>query len=186
MPSRLPDTALTLATINAMTAEQFSAVFGPVYEHSPWVAERAFARRPFESRQALHLALLATLQDAAPAEQLALLRAHPELAGRQAQEGSLTAASAGEQRSAGLNALTQTEFQRLAALNRAYRERFGFPAIIAVRLNSKEAIFHAFEGRLHNTPEQELQNALTQVGEIARLRLIDLLPAAEVSPTRRP
>jgi len=172
---------LTLGDINAMSADQFSAVFGPVYEHSPWVAERAFARRPFESRQAPHLALTATLQDAAPAEQLDLLRAHPELAGRQAQEGSLTAASTSEQRSAGLNALTRQEFEQLAALNRAYRERFGFPAIIAVRLNSKEAIFHAFEGRLHNTRDQELQNALTQVGEIARLRLTDLLASPEDS-----
>ena len=178
MNQAMTPSPLTLAAINAMSAAEFSTVFGKVYEHSGWIAERAFASRPFASRRALHSALQAVVQDAEQTEQLALLRAHPELAGRQAQEGTLTAASTSEQRSAGLNALSPQEFMRLAELNRAYRERFGFPAIIAVRLNSKAAIFHAFEGRLHNTPEQEMQNNLTQVSEVARLRLLDLLPDA--------
>jgi 2-oxo-4-hydroxy-4-carboxy-5-ureidoimidazoline decarboxylase len=167
--------ALTIERINDMSAAEFSAVFGKVYEHSPWIAERAFARRPFGSRLDLQMAMQAVVQGATRDEQLALLRAHPELAGREARGGTMTESSVGEQRGVGLDALPPADFARLAELNRAYRERFGFPAIIAVRLNSLAAIFHAFEGRLHNDPEQELQNNLTQVGEVARLRLADLL-----------
>jgi len=165
----------TMAQLNAMSPAQFSAVFGKVYEHSPWIAERAFARRPFAARIDLQLALAAVVASASRPEQIALLNVHPELAGHEARAGTMTAASVGEQSSAGLDALAPAEFARLAELNRAYRGKFGFPAIIAVRLNSKAAIFHAFEGRRHNDPEQELQNNLAQVGEIARLRLRDLV-----------
>jgi 2-oxo-4-hydroxy-4-carboxy-5-ureidoimidazoline decarboxylase len=171
----MTDPLLTLDTINRMSAAEFSAVFGKVYEHSPWIAERAFARRPFASRLDLQMALQAVVQGASADEQLALLRSHPELAGREAQAGTMTDESVVEQKSAGLDALPPAEFARLAQLNRAYREKFGFPAIIAARLNAKAAIFHAFEGRLHNDRTQELQNNLAQVGEIARLRLRDLL-----------
>lgn len=171
----MPDLPLTIDRINRMSAAEFSAVFGSVYEHSPWIAERAFSRRPFASRLELQLALQAVVQAASRDEQVALLCAHPELAGREAQAGTLTEASVGEQTRAGLNALPPAAFARLTELNRAYREKFGFPAIIAVRLNSTAAIFHAFEGRLHNDAQQELQNNLTQVSEVARLRLGDLL-----------
>lgn len=174
-------TPYTIDAINRMTAAEFSAVFGKVYEHSPWVAERAFSRRPFGSRLELQLALYAAVQSASRDERLALLNAHPELAGKEARAGTMTAESVGEQASARLDALPPQEFARLAELNRAYRQRFGFPAIIAVRLNSLAAIFHAFEGRLHNDRDQELQNGIAQVCEIARLRLSDLLgvdPAA--------
>lgn len=167
----------TMTELNAMSAEQFSAAFGKVYEHSPWIAERALARRPFARRIDLQLALAAVVSSASRAEQIALLNVHPELAGKEARAGTMTVASVGEQASAGLDALSPAEFARLAELNRAYREKFGFPAIIAVRLNSKSAIFHAFEGRHHNDVEQELQNNLAQVGEIARLRLHDLVAA---------
>jgi 2-oxo-4-hydroxy-4-carboxy-5-ureidoimidazoline decarboxylase len=167
--------ALTLDAVNRMSAAEFSAVFGKVYEHSPWIAERAFARRPFVSRLDLQMALYAVVQGASRDEQVTLLRSHPELAGREAQIGTLTDESAHEQKSAGLDALPPAEFARLAELNRAYREKFGFPAIIAARLNARAAIFHAFEGRLHNDLEQDLQNNLAQVGEVARLRLRDLL-----------
>jgi 2-oxo-4-hydroxy-4-carboxy-5-ureidoimidazoline decarboxylase len=168
-------TALTLDAVNRMSAASFSAELGKVCENAPWIAERAFARRPFASRLDLQLALYAVVQGATRDEQLALLRAHPELAGHEAQTGTLTDESAHEQKAAGLDALPPAEFARLAELNRAYRGKFGFPAIIAVRLNTKAAIFHAFEGRLHNDVEQELQNNLAQVGEVTRLRLRDLL-----------
>jgi 2-oxo-4-hydroxy-4-carboxy-5-ureidoimidazoline decarboxylase len=161
--------------INPMTATRFSEVFGKVYEHSPWIAARAFDRRPFASRLDLQLALYAVVQGATPAEQIALLGVHPELAGKEAQAGAMTDESVVEQASARLDALPPQAFARLAELNRAYREKFGFPAIIAVRLNSLPAIFHAFEGRLHNSREQEVQNNIAQVCEIARLRLADLV-----------
>jgi 2-oxo-4-hydroxy-4-carboxy-5-ureidoimidazoline decarboxylase len=165
----------TIEAINRMTAADFSAAFGQVYEHSPWIAERAFARRPFSSRLDVQLALYAVVQSASRAERVALLGAHPELAGQEAQAGTMTAESVGEQASARLDALPPDQVARLAELNLAYRRKFGFPAIIAVRLNSRAAIFHAFEGRLHNDVEQEVQNGIAQVCEIARLRLADLL-----------
>jgi 2-oxo-4-hydroxy-4-carboxy-5-ureidoimidazoline decarboxylase len=181
---RLPSNAMSAGTpgklsieaINRMAPADFSTAVGKVYEHSPWIAERAFALRPFATRLDILAALYRVVQGASRDERLALLRAHPELAGREAQAGTLTAESTGEQASAGLDRLPPERFARLGELNRAYREKFGFPAIVAVRLNSRDAIFHAFEGRLRNTPEQELQNAIGQVCEIARLRLADLLP----------
>lgn len=165
----------TVDRINQMGATEFSAIFGKVYENSPWIAERAFARSPFASRLDLQMALYGVVQGATHDEQVALLRSHPELAGRQAQAGTMTDESVGEQKRAGLDALPPAEFARLRELNRAYLAKFGFPAIIAARLNTKAAIFLAFESRLHNDVEQERQNSLAQVGEIARLRLGDLL-----------
>jgi OHCU decarboxylase len=168
-------TRLTIDHINRMSAAEFSAVFGKVYENSPWIAERAFLRRPFASRLDLQMALYGVVQGATREEQIMLLRSHPELAGREAQAGTMTEESVGEQKRAGLDALPPAEFSRLRDLNRAYLGKFGFPAIIAARLNAKAAIFLAFESRLHNEIDQELQNSLAQVGEIARLRLGDLL-----------
>lgn len=164
-----------IAAINALDAKAFSRLFGPVYEHSPWIAERAFARRPFATSRDLHLALYGVVLDATEQEKLALLNAHPELAGKEAEAGSLTAESREEQGSAGLDRLTPEELATLRTGNARYRERFGFPFIIAVRLHSRASIFAALEGRFHNTGAQELQNAVAQVGEIARLRLAALM-----------
>lgn len=168
----------SLADINGMDAAAFAAAFGKVYEHSAWVAERAFALRPasgFSSRAALHAALVATLHTATEDQQAGLLRAHPELAGKEAAAGTLTADSAREQAVAGLSAMGAEEVGRLRALNAQYREKFGFPFIIAARNNTQAAIFGTLESRLHNTRAMELHNALAQVGEIARLRLEDLI-----------
>jgi 2-oxo-4-hydroxy-4-carboxy-5-ureidoimidazoline decarboxylase len=168
----------TLAAINRMDAAQFSASFGKVYEHSPWVAGRAFTLRPssgFASRGALHAALVATVYAATEDEQIALLRAHPELAGREAETGAMTPESASEQAVAGLTAMSRDEVQRLRAMNASYREKFGFPFIIVARNNTQAAIFGTLEARTHNSREMELRNALAQVGEIARLRLADLI-----------
>ena len=161
-----------------MDAAAFAAAFGKVYEHSAWIAERAFAHRPptgFASRAALHAFLVATVHSASEDEQIGLLRAHPELAGKEAAAGTLTADSTREQAVAGLTAMSADDVVRLSSLNRRYREKFGFPFIIAARNNTKPAIFGALEARLHNTQAMELHNALAQVGEIARLRLLDLL-----------
>lgn len=165
----------TLDRINSLSPAEFSALFGKVYEHSGWIAERAFGRRPFASETELLLALWGAVQAASAREQLALLNAHPELAGREAQAGTLTDASKNEQRLAGLGTLDDAQRAELGALNRRYLEQFGFPFIICARLNSREAIFGSLRARLTNAPEHEMQNALAQVGQIAQLRLLDIL-----------
>jgi 2-oxo-4-hydroxy-4-carboxy-5-ureidoimidazoline decarboxylase len=139
-----------------------------LFEHSPWVEERADARPSSGDR---HADLMAVVHDATPDEQLALIRAHPELAGKAAV--ALTAASAAEQASAGLDRLTQAEFDRFHALNAAYRDKFGFPFIICVRLTDKAGILAAMERRLANDRDTEIAQALAQIGEIVRLRLKD-------------
>lgn len=139
-----------------------------LFEHSPWVEARADARPSSGDR---HADLMAVLYDATPDEQLALIRAHPELAGKAAVDGALTEASAAEQASAGLDRLTQEEFDRFHALNAAYRDKFGFPFIICVRLTDKAGILAAMERRLGNDRDAEIAEALAQIGEIVRLRL---------------
>jgi 2-oxo-4-hydroxy-4-carboxy-5-ureidoimidazoline decarboxylase len=141
-----------------------------LFEHSPWVEARADERPSSGDR---HSDLMAVVHDATPAEQLALIRAHPELAGKAAVDGSLTEASAAEQASAGLDRLTQAEFDRFHALNAAYSEKFGFPFIICVRLADKAGILAAMERRLANDRDTEIATALREIGEIARLRLED-------------
>jgi 2-oxo-4-hydroxy-4-carboxy-5-ureidoimidazoline decarboxylase len=176
--SGTPAATRTLVDINRMDAPAFAAAFGRVYEHSAWIAERAFALRPpsgFASRAALHAALVATVHSASEDEQIALLRAHPELAGTEAAAGALTGDSAREQSIAGLSAMNAEDVNRLRALNHRYGQRFGFPFIVAARNNTQAAIFGTLEARLHNTRAMELHNALAQVGEIARLRLLDLI-----------
>jgi 2-oxo-4-hydroxy-4-carboxy-5-ureidoimidazoline decarboxylase len=139
-----------------------------LFEHSPWVEARADARPPSGDR---HADLMAVMYDATPDEQLALIRAHPELAGKAAVDGTLTEASAAEQASAGLDRLTQAEFDRFHALNAAYRDKFGFPFIVCVRLTDKAGILAAMERRLANDRDTEIAEALHQIGEIVRLRL---------------
>jgi 2-oxo-4-hydroxy-4-carboxy-5-ureidoimidazoline decarboxylase len=141
-----------------------------LFEHSPWVEARADARPSGGDR---HADLMAVLYDASPAEQLALIRAHPELAGKAAIDRTLTDASAAEQASAGLDRLSPEEYAEFHRLNAAYRARFDFPFIICVRLTDKAGILAAMERRLGNTPEAEVATALEQIGEIVRLRLED-------------
>lgn len=162
---------LPLAAINALDHAAFVARYGALFEHSPWVIERAAAQRPFAD---LHAGLMAVVMAASAEEQLALIRAHPELAGKAAIDRTLTEASAAEQASAGLDRLTAEEFARFHALNAAYRERFGFPFIICVRLTDKAGILAAMERRLAHDRDQEVAAALEQIGEIVRLRLEDL------------
>jgi len=146
--------------------QNFIDRYGMLFEHSRWVAERAAQRLPFPN---LHAGLMKVVTDASPEEQLSLIRAHPELAGKAAVD--LTPASATEQASAGLDRLTQEEFDRFHALNAAYREKFGFPFIICVRLTDKAGILAAMETRLGNDRDTEIAEALRQIGEIVRLRL---------------
>lgn len=167
--------------INRMDRLAFLDTFGGVYEHSPWVAERALARRPFANRAALVAAMQTVVAEAPHETQLALIRAHPELAGREAAAGRLTAHSSGEQARLGLDALSRTEFRRMTELNRRYRDRHGFPCIIALaRHATRESVFAEFERRVGNATEAEIALALDQIGHIARGRLEKLVrPVAE-------
>jgi len=172
---------VTLAEINAMDEEAFVAMFGSVFEHSPWVARAAWPARPFGNVGELHRAMADAVAAADENRKLALLRAHPELAGREAEAGTLTESSTVEQSSAGLSALSHEEAVRIKALNVAYRERFGFPFIIAVRNHTKESIFGELERRVTNDPAIELAANLQQVMTITRLRL-DALVADNGDP----
>ena len=166
---------LGIAQINAMTPGDFLAAFGGVFEHSPWIAERAWERRPFADAESLHAAMVAVVAGASRAEQIALLNAHPDLAGKEAKVGTLTAASINEQASAGLDALSRDEMGLIGELNRRHRELFGFPFIIAARLNAKDRIFAEFERRLGLDENAEFAACLEQVYAITRLRLADLV-----------
>jgi 2-oxo-4-hydroxy-4-carboxy-5-ureidoimidazoline decarboxylase len=156
-------------------ANAFMCRFGGLFENSPWVAQRAFAARPFGTPERLHAAMVAVVRAAPREEQLALLRAHPELAGREARAGTMTDSSVSEQSSAGLDRLSRAEVLRIAELNAAYRARHGFPFIVAVRHYTLAGILHEFERRLANDRESEFEAALQQVFTITRLRLSKLV-----------
>jgi 2-oxo-4-hydroxy-4-carboxy-5-ureidoimidazoline decarboxylase len=162
---------LTLAALNAMERDAFVAALGPTFENAPWVAASAWPTRPFANVAALHAAMLDVVRAAPDDKQLAFLRGHPELAGREAQAGTMTTESVGEQKSAGLNALTSAELAEMQRLNRAYRERHGFPFIIAVRANTKQQIFQAMRSRVAADTEVERNAALEQIGLITRGRI---------------
>jgi OHCU decarboxylase len=159
--------------LNAMPMEAFVAAVGSVFEHSPWIAERTWSRRPFASLSDLLEKLCATVAAASPNEQVDLIRAHPDLVGRLAREGCLTRESTAEQAAAGLTALSPDEIAVFERHNAAYREKFGFPFVVCARENKKDAILCAFPHRLANSREQEIAAALTEIYKIARLRLAD-------------
>jgi 2-oxo-4-hydroxy-4-carboxy-5-ureidoimidazoline decarboxylase len=163
----------TLGALNACDRDAFVGALGQLFEHSPWVAGETWAGRPFASLGALHGALCATMRGAPPGRQLALVRAHPDLAGRLAQAGQLTAASSGEQAAAGLDRLSPAEAAEIQRLNDAYKARFGFPFVICARLNAKDTILAAMRSRLGNAPDAELSTALGEIAKIAELRLKD-------------
>lgn len=167
----------TIKELNQADRGTFTAKLGHLFEHSPWVAEATWARRPFRDEKHLRAELCATLRGASRERQLALICAHPDLAGRLAQQRRLTAESTREQASAGLGALDDAELARFQQLNAAYRARFDFPFIICARLNAKDAIVAAMERRLQNTPESEFDAALGEIEKIAGLRLADVLSA---------
>ena len=161
-----------LATLNGLDRAGFTRVLGDVFEHSAWVAERAWAQRPFASIDALHAAMLAAVREAGVDEQLALIRAHPELAGREAAEGTLTADSTSEQGRLGFTALSRAEIERVERANRAYREKFGFPCIVALHLHTtRESVIAEMERRAGSDRTAEIAAALEQIGHITRGRL---------------
>jgi 2-oxo-4-hydroxy-4-carboxy-5-ureidoimidazoline decarboxylase len=161
----------SLAALNACDRGSFAAALGHLFEHSPWVAAETWDKRPFRDADGLHAALCATMRGASAERRLALVRAHPDLAGRLARAGALTEASAREQAAAGLDRLSPAEAAEIQRLNGAYTERFGFPFVICARLNAKDAILEAMRARVANAPDAELSTALGEIAKIARLRL---------------
>ena len=166
---------VTLESLNTPDRAAFTAALGHLFEHSPWVAAETWPLRPFRDAAHLHAALCATMRAATPEKQLALIRAHPDLAGRLAQQKKLTAESNREQASAGLDRLTDAELAEFTRLNDTYKAKFGFPFIICARLNAKSAILAAMQTRLPHDAATELNAALTEIEKIAHLRLQDLL-----------
>jgi len=163
---------VTLSQLNEGADTDFIAALGDVFENSPWLVERATARRPFANRDALLSALMDILMAASEDEKLILIRAHPDLAGKAARAGDLTDHSTREQASAGLDSLTDAEFNRFNRLNDTYRESFGFPFIIAVLDHTKDSIMAAFETRLENSKATEIEEAIRNIGRIVSLRVL--------------
>lgn len=160
---------------NVADREQFTALFGGVYEHSPWVAVAVADQRPFDSVDGLVTAMRTVVDSAGESEQLTLIRAHPDLAGKLAMSGELTASSRSEQGGLGLDRLAADEFELFQDFNSRYREKFGFPFVICVRLTDKAGILEAFRRRLASDPETERLTALLEIHHIARLRVADIL-----------
>lgn len=174
-----------LNKINAMGQAEFVACLGPVFENSPWVAAQAWSQRPFNDVASLHSAMFNAVRAHDQATQLAFLGAHPDLAGREARQGTMTVESTAEQQSAGLNHLSAFEAARLDTLNRDYRDRHGFPFIICARHYTKSGIMADFEYRLTRETAAEFAEALRQISYISSYRLDALcaaLEAAEIAP----
>ena len=167
------DFPVALETVNAMDVPAFVAAFGDVAEHSPWVAERAAEQRPFASRRDMIEAFAEEVREAGPGEKLALLRAHPDLAGKAAIAGELADDSRREQAGAGLDALTADEFSRFTELNGSYTAKFGFPFILAVRGADKQTILEAFAERIERDEQAELAMAIAEVIRIIGFRIED-------------
>ncbi|MFA6985568.1 MAG: 2-oxo-4-hydroxy-4-carboxy-5-ureidoimidazoline decarboxylase [Arenimonas sp.] len=162
---------MTLEQLNALQRDEFTDTLGAIFEHSPWVAERAWEMRPFASVSTLHAAMCASVAASDDAMKLALIRAHPPLAGKAALRDELTDASKSEQHAAGLDQCSPEQLSRLTELTRDYDRRFGFPFILAVRDHTRQGILDHLTARMGNTREQEIAEALRQIERIALLRL---------------
>jgi 2-oxo-4-hydroxy-4-carboxy-5-ureidoimidazoline decarboxylase len=163
----------TLAALNAMPADDFTVRLGAIFEHSPWVAQRSAARRPFASVAELHAAMADAVRNAGEEERLRLIRAHPELAGRAAVRGELTEESTREQKGAGLDQCSPQEFERMQDLNRRYKEKFGFPFVIAVKGHDRHSILENFARRLDNEHTVEAAECIEPIIRIGGFRLAD-------------
>lgn len=166
---------LSLDAVNAFSRAEFTRVLGPVFEHSPWIAEATWPKKPFAGVVDLHCALCTTVKVSGAEKQVALIRAHPDLVGRAALAGTLTPASNREQASAGLHQLTADEIVLFQRGNADYQAKFDFPFVICARLNKKAAILEGLATRLKNSRAQEIKTALEEIFKIAELRLHDLV-----------
>ncbi|HEX7022606.1 MAG TPA: 2-oxo-4-hydroxy-4-carboxy-5-ureidoimidazoline decarboxylase [Trueperaceae bacterium] len=161
----------SLSALNTASESAFVGALGGIFECSPWVAAAAYASRPFASLEDLHDAMVRVVEGAPSGRQLQLIRAHPDLAGKAALAGKLTESSRGEQASAGLDCLSPADYARFQRLNGAYRDKFGFPFVLAVAGHNAASILAAFEVRLQNEHDKEIRTALQQIYRIAHLRL---------------
>jgi 2-oxo-4-hydroxy-4-carboxy-5-ureidoimidazoline decarboxylase len=166
---------LSLSQLNIMSQSDFVSQVGWTYENSDWVAEGAWKDRPFGTIDDLHAAMEKVVHSSTPEKQLALIQAHPDLAGRLGSSSELTAASKNEQANAGLDQLSITETEQMARNNSQYREKFGFPFILCVRLTNTGTILEAFANRLQNHRQKEIEVALAEISKISRLRLADAI-----------
>lgn len=162
---------VSLQSLNAADEAGFVAALGDIYEHAPWVAQAVCGQRPFATLAGLNDAMIAAVRAAPPDRQLALIKGHPDLAGKAARAGLLTVESTAEQASAGLDRLSDAEFTQFHRLNDAYRDKFGIPFIVCVRRHGKDSILRQFELRLHNGMAAETEAALGEIFRIAALRL---------------
>jgi 2-oxo-4-hydroxy-4-carboxy-5-ureidoimidazoline decarboxylase len=162
---------MTIGDLNALDREDFVAALGWIFEDSPWVAERTWPARPFANLDVLHNTMIGELMRATPDEQRALLCAHPDLGTR----ARISPASTDEQAGAGLDQLNPQEFEFLQEMNSAYRKKFGFPFLYAVKGSTKHDILRALQLRLGASPQEEFDEALRQVQRIARFRLLEII-----------
>jgi 2-oxo-4-hydroxy-4-carboxy-5-ureidoimidazoline decarboxylase len=169
---------MTLEELNGLSTAGFVAALGAIYEHSPWVAKAVAGFRPFATVAALRRAMESAVDTALPEQKIALVVGHPDLGGKLARAGKLEAASASEQAGLGLDRLSDEEFEAFDGMNTAYRTKFGFPFVIAVKRHTRASILAAFAERLGHTPAVELNAALAEVHAIARFRLDVLLGPA--------
>jgi 2-oxo-4-hydroxy-4-carboxy-5-ureidoimidazoline decarboxylase len=173
---------MSLEQLNAASAVEFAAALAGIYERSPWVAVAVAGQRPFASLKALDAAMAAAVRAAPPAQRLALIELHPDLAGKAARAGAMTAESTSEQGGAGLDRLSEVEYARFHQLNETYREKFHIPFIICVRRHTRDSILGQYERRLQNAPDAELETAIGEICRIAALRLHDKVEAADALP----
>lgn len=164
-------TPVSLNDINAADKPAFLAQLGDVFEHAPWVADAVYGKRPFASLAALYEAMTSVVRAVSPQQKLDLIAAHPDLAGKAARRGDLTTDSKAEQTSAGLDRLSDGEFETFRRLNTAYRTKFGFPFIICVRRHTRWSILRSFERRLTSDAATEIDTALAEIFRIVALRL---------------
>jgi 2-oxo-4-hydroxy-4-carboxy-5-ureidoimidazoline decarboxylase len=175
-------TTYSLFDLNTLTDADFTAALGDIFEHSPWVAKAAAARRPFATIASLHEAMMAAVRAAPEEARLALVKAHPDLAGKAARAGTMTADSVNEQGSVGLDRLNDTEYARFQNLNDAYQARFGIPFIVCVRRHTKDSILGEFDRRLAQDKADAFETALGEIGRITALRLDGRVTAPERLP----
>jgi 2-oxo-4-hydroxy-4-carboxy-5-ureidoimidazoline decarboxylase len=161
----------SLSELNQMSQAEFVAALGAVFEDTPAIAQQVWHQHPFKDRIELHRCMVDTVKRASSAEQLALIRAHPDLGSK----AKMAIASVQEQAGVGLDRLSPEEYDRFTALNLAYREKFGFPFIIAVKNHTTTSILETFVHRLENSDEIEIKQALSEIAQIAEYRLLDLL-----------
>jgi 2-oxo-4-hydroxy-4-carboxy-5-ureidoimidazoline decarboxylase len=178
----MPTPTLTLAELNAMDRDTFTASLAGLFEGPPWIVAEAWDARPFASRRALHDALCRVMESAPEERKVALIRAHPDLVGRAALAGTLTPASTAEQAAAGLDRLCPDEIATFQRLNAEYQAHFSFPFVICAREHKKESILAGFAARMAHTREQEISTALAEVAKICWLRLCNTVAPVRDEP----